>query len=62
MLATSETVYVLVKQYTPTKTPLSPDLRRAITAGASRLVTDHAGYFGEASSAGRQNEEAVSKE
>jgi len=45
LLATAETVYVLVKQHTLTKTPLSPDLRSAMQNGANGLTTDHAGYL-----------------
>jgi acyl-CoA thioester hydrolase len=44
VIATAETVYVLVQQHTLTKTPLPPDLRRALQNGAERLTTDHAGY------------------
>ena len=45
LLATAETVYVLVKQHTLTKTPLSPDLRSAMQNGANGLTMDHAGYL-----------------
>lgn len=45
VIATAETVYVLVQQHTLTKTPLSPELREALQKGASGMTTDHAGYF-----------------
>jgi acyl-CoA thioester hydrolase len=45
VLATAETVYVLVKQHTLTKTPLPPDLRAAMQDGAAGVTTDHAGYL-----------------
>jgi acyl-CoA thioester hydrolase len=45
VLATAETVYVLVKQHTLTKTPLPHDLRAAMQNGAEGLTTDHAGYL-----------------
>ena len=45
LIATAETVYVLVKQHTLTKTPLPPDLRAAMQNGAKGLTTDHAGYL-----------------
>lgn len=44
VIATAETVYVLVQQHTLTKTPISPDLRTALQNGAQGLTTDHAGY------------------
>ena len=44
VIATAETVYVLVQQHTLTKTPLPPDLRRALQNGAEGLTTDHAGF------------------
>jgi acyl-CoA thioester hydrolase len=47
LIATAETVYVLVKQHTLTKTPLPPDLRTAMQQGAAGITTDHAGYFSE---------------
>lgn len=50
VLATAETVYVLVKQHTLTKTPLPPDLRSAMQEGATGMVTDHAGYFSQSAS------------
>ena len=45
LLATAETVYVLVKQHTLTKTSLPLDLRSAMQNGANGLTTDHAGYL-----------------
>jgi len=45
LLATAETVYVLVKQHTLAKTPLPPDLRAALQQGAQGQTTDHAGYL-----------------
>ena len=45
LLATAETVYVLVKQHTLTKTPLPPDLRAAMQEGAPGVMIDHAGYL-----------------
>lgn len=50
VLATAETVYVLVQQHTLTKTPLPPDLRSAMQEGAMGMVTDHAGYFSQSAS------------
>ncbi len=44
VIATAETVYVLVQQHTLTKTPISPDLRAALQNGATGLTTDHARY------------------
>lgn len=48
LIATAETVYVLVKQHTLTKTPIQADLRTALEQGAEGLATDHAGYFARA--------------
>ncbi len=45
LIATAETVYVLVKQHTLTKTPLPLDLRAAMQQGAAGITTDHAGYL-----------------
>lgn len=45
VIATAETVYVLVQQHTLTKTPISADLRTALQNGATGLTTDHAGYL-----------------
>jgi len=44
VIATAETVYVLVQQHTLAKTPISPELRAALQNGATGLTTDHAGY------------------
>jgi acyl-CoA thioester hydrolase len=44
VIVIAETVYVLVKQHTLTKTPIPPDLRAALEQGGAGLVTDHAGY------------------
>jgi acyl-CoA thioester hydrolase len=44
VIATAETVYVLVTQDTLIKTPISPDLRTALQNGATGVTTDHAGY------------------
>lgn len=44
VIAAAETVYVLVKQHTLTKTPIMPELRSALEQGGAGLVTDHAGY------------------
>jgi acyl-CoA thioester hydrolase len=41
VLATAETVYVLVKQHTLTKAPLSADLRAAMQKGAPGDTSDH---------------------
>ena len=45
VIVTAETIYVLVKQHTLTKTPIPPDLRSALEQGGAGLLTDHAGYF-----------------
>jgi acyl-CoA thioester hydrolase len=45
VLATAETIYVLVQQHTLAKTPLPPDLRAALQQGAPGVTTDHAGYL-----------------
>ena len=45
VIATAETVYVLVKQHALTKMPIPPDRRAALEEGGRGLVTDHAGYF-----------------
>jgi acyl-CoA thioester hydrolase len=45
VIATAETVYVLVKQHTLTKTPIPPELRAALEQGGAGLLTDHAGYM-----------------
>jgi len=53
IIATAETVYVLVTQHTLIKTPISPDLRTALQNGATGLTTDHAGYVSSSESARR---------
>lgn len=45
VIATAETVYVLVKPRTLTKMPIPPPLRAAMEKGAPGAVTDHAGYL-----------------
>jgi acyl-CoA thioester hydrolase len=45
MIVMAETVYVLVKQHTLTKTPIPADLRNAIQEGGAGLATDHASYL-----------------
>jgi len=42
VIATAETVYVLVEAATLGKTPLPADLRAALQRGAAELVVDHA--------------------
>ena len=42
LIATGETVYVLVDAATLTKTPLPPDFRKALEQGAPGLLVDHA--------------------
>jgi acyl-CoA thioester hydrolase len=46
ILATAETVYVLVDARTLTKMPLPSDLRSSLERGALGAITDHAGYSG----------------
>src|SRR5690242_18551185 len=46
IIATGETVYVMVEPQTLRKAPLSASLRAALEKGASGVVTDHAGHFG----------------
>lgn len=43
VIATAETVYVLVAARTLTKLTMSPALRAALESGAAGVVTDHAG-------------------
>jgi acyl-CoA thioester hydrolase len=43
VIATAETVYVLVEATTLTKTPLPDDLRRAFENGGAGVYIDHAG-------------------
>jgi acyl-CoA thioester hydrolase len=45
VIVTAETVYVLVKQHTLTKTPIPSDLRASLEQGGAGLVTDHAGHL-----------------
>lgn len=45
ILATAETVYVLVDARTLTKLPIPDALRAALQSGAAGRVTDHAGYL-----------------
>ncbi len=45
VIVTAETVYVLIKQHTLTKTPISPELRAAMQEGAAGITTDHAGHL-----------------
>lgn len=61
VIATAETIYVLVKQHTLTKTPVPPDLRSAIQEGAAEAVTDHAGYFSQSALAQHATERISGK-
>jgi acyl-CoA thioester hydrolase len=61
VLATAETVYVLVKQHTLTKTPLSADLCAAMQKGAAGVTTNHAGYVSQTTEA-QQSGEKIMKE
>jgi acyl-CoA thioester hydrolase len=45
VIATGETVYVLVNPRTLTKIPLPEDFRAALQNGAPDVVTDHAGFY-----------------
>lgn len=45
VVATAETIHVLVDHQTLRKTPLPNDLRAALEAGAAGRIADHAGYF-----------------
>ena len=45
IIATGETVYVLVDTHTLRKEPLPADYRAALEQGAPGVTTDHAGYF-----------------
>jgi acyl-CoA thioester hydrolase len=45
ILATAETIYVLVDARTLTKLPISDALRAALQDGARDRITDHAGYL-----------------
>jgi acyl-CoA thioester hydrolase len=44
VVATIETIYVLVKAHTLEKTPIPDHVRAAFERGARGVVTDHAGY------------------
>lgn len=44
VIATAETVYVLVDARTLRKVPMPADLRSALERGGQRAMTDHAGY------------------
>jgi acyl-CoA thioester hydrolase len=48
IVATVETVYVLVDADTLKKTPLPPPFREALESGAREVVVDHAAYGGAA--------------
>ncbi len=45
IIATAETVYVLVAPHTLNKTPVPLELRAAMEKGAPGKITDHAGYL-----------------
>lgn len=45
LLATAETVFVLINERTATKVTLFDSHRESLTRGAPGFVTDHAGYF-----------------
>ena len=45
ILATAETVYVVVDAHTLNKTSLPADFRQALEKGAPGMMTDHAGYL-----------------
>lgn len=45
VIATTETVYVLVDTHTLTKKPLPPEMRAALEQGGAGKAVDHAGYF-----------------
>ena len=49
VIATAETVYVLVEARTLRKTPLPANLRAALERGGQGAITDHAGYYAVAS-------------
>src|SRR5258706_2343718 len=48
VIATAETVYVLVDAKTLEKAPLPSDLRAALQRGAAGKLVDHAGYSADA--------------
>ena len=62
LIVTAETVYVLVKQHTLTKTPLSPDLRAAMQQGAAGMTTDHAGYLSQLAAHSQHTTERVTRD
>jgi len=45
IIATSETIYVLMLQHSLEKAPLTEELRAALREGAAGKVTDHAQYL-----------------
>jgi acyl-CoA thioester hydrolase len=45
VIASGQTIYVLVDAKTLAKTPITPELRAALELGAAGLCTDHAGYL-----------------
>nr|AQQ74912.1 hypothetical protein [uncultured bacterium] len=45
VIATVETVYVLVDTHTLTKKPIPPAMRAALEQGGAGKIVDHAGYF-----------------
>lgn len=45
IIASAETVYVMVDAHTLQKTPVPPHIRAALERGAPGAVTDHAGYL-----------------
>jgi acyl-CoA thioester hydrolase len=45
IIATAETVYVLVDAHTLKKMPLPADFRAALQNGAPGVITDHAGFL-----------------
>ena len=45
IIASAETVYVLVEAHTLKKTPLPADFRAALQRGAPGVITDHAGFL-----------------
>jgi acyl-CoA thioester hydrolase len=59
---TAETVYVLVKQHSLTKTPIPPALRASLQQGAANAVTDHAGYFSQTIAPAQQITERLMNE
>ena len=45
ILATAETIHVVVDAHSLAKQPLSPEFRAALEAGAAGQTTDHAGFL-----------------